>query len=460
MGGTRRGGRGYLFCTAGAFFSPPGRRRAPAPGASQCWRSFLRWRVPPFTFLERNGPHGPSKTLSRPSASPRAVTRRAVGLATIAYVAGLATHMTFSYYLAPLALRAIGVRDHDAWVFAGLAIAMMLTVLPAGRLADRIPRRHVLAAGLALQALVMVPLLLTPPTLAGILAGTLLTGVGLGLMVVSFNSYLADLLAARDVVPTFGLTAALSIVGSALGPLLAALVLRAAPPDALRFAAAPFVVFSIAGTVLALRSPTARGAHPETAPARPPERRPARRVVVPVMVLYVVLGAGYGMTAPYFTVYFLDTLHVAESAWGIALAVGTALSALGAYAFAKLAAQGAGAFVILGTQVVLALACTLFLFPLGALALAGAYLVRSAASNGIGPVMNARLAHAVDARSRAQAQALGSLAWNAGWAVGGAAGGTLLAALGGGAFAFGGALGLAGVAVGLRMLQEPRDDGT
>jgi predicted MFS family arabinose efflux permease len=67
--------------------------------------------------------------------------------------------------------------------------------------------------------------------------------------------------------------------------------------------------------------------------------------------------------------------------------------------------------------------------------------------------MNAHLARAVSSRSRAQAQGFGSLAWNAGWATGGAVGGALLATLGGGAFAFGGALGLAGVAVGLWMLR-------
>src|SRR5436309_497635 len=103
--------------------------------------------------------------------------------------------MTFAYYLAPIALREIGVRDHAAWVFSGLAVAMMLTVLPAGWLADRVPRRRVFAAGLVLQALVMVPLLIQP-TLSGILLGTALTGIGLGLSLVSFNSYVADLLAA------------------------------------------------------------------------------------------------------------------------------------------------------------------------------------------------------------------------------------------------------------------------
>jgi MFS family permease len=339
---------------------------------------------------------------------------------------------------------------------------MMITVVPGGWLADRVPRRRVLAAGLALQALAALPLLALPPSLAGVLTGTALTGAGLGLMLVSFNSYVADLLHASQVTPAFGLASAASVLGSAAGPFLAAALLR----GGLRLAAAPFAILPLAAALAALRLPTARvppaPEPPPDAPARVVARNDSEgqdaslgRVVAPIMAMYVVLGAGYGMTAPYFTTYFLDTVGLSEVAWGIVLALATAASAVGALVMGRLARRHErGPRVVLASQALLALACVAFLLPLGALALSLAVVARYAFSSGVAPVVNARLARSVRFSSRAQAQGYGSLAWNAGWATGGAAGGALLATLGGALFPFGAALGLAGVLMGLALLRR------
>src|SRR5438876_746785 len=77
-------------------------------------------------------------------------------------------------------------------------------------------------------------------------------------------------------------------------------------------AGAPFIALSIFGVMLALALPAApRTTSDVDLTDAAPTRRGARTVIA-VMVTYVVLGAGYGMTAPYFTTYFLDTLHVPD----------------------------------------------------------------------------------------------------------------------------------------------------
>lgn len=377
--------------------------------------------------------------------------RRPLLAATAAYVVGQSAHVTFMYDLVPLALRAGGLAGREAWLFSGVAVAMGLTVVPAGWLADRVPRRRVLRAGVALLALAYAALLV-PASMGALLAGTAASGIGLGLLFVSFQSYVADLLVGPERGAAYGKSAAFGVLAGAAGPFLASLVYgrMGGGVAGVHAAAALFAVITAAALALTWGLPTA--------PRRPVARADARvdlRAISPVMVLYLLVGAGYGMTNPYFAVYFLDHVGIGGEAWGYALAAGTALGAAGSW----LAGQGAqrrGITVALVGQSGVLLASASMLLPLGTAALLAGYLVRSLALSTNAPVVSVTLMERVGESTRAQAHGWSSLAWNAGWAVGGAVGGMALAGLGVASFLVGAAVSFLGVALGTWLLRQTR----
>lgn len=376
-------------------------------------------------------------------------TRRSLSLAIAANICGLAAHTTYMYYLAPIALREGGIVGKDAIAFSLVAVAMGLAVVPAGRLADRIPRRRVMRIGLALLGLSYVALLVEP-SLAAILGGVVASGVGLAFLFVSFGSYVADLLASSERSKAYGAAGALGVLASAAGPALAALTLRLAPAQGLRVNALLFAVTAAIGIALTWSLPTARG---HGASSERGSARDTFRTATPLMALYLVQGAGYGMTAPYFTVYFLDHVGMARDAWGYALAAGTLASAAGSFFAGRLIATFSASRVMLGGQAMLLLSCSLFLFPLPTAALLVGFFGRSLFSTTTGPGVSTLLMERARPERRAEAQSYTSVGWNAGWAIGAALGGWTLARYGGAAFAIGGTLGLAGVAVGVALLR-------
>lgn len=362
--------------------------------------------------------------------------------------------MTFAFYLAPVALRIADVHGRDAWVFAGTAIAGILSAAPAGRLADVWPRRRVIRAGLLLLAVAYAPLLVEP-TFAGVLLATALTGTGLTLLIVAFQAYVADLLAARSMSGAYGQATAVAVVAAALGPLLAAaLFARLDAPTALRASAAVFGLCALAAAALTVQLPAVGLAKRAT---RDRGRlldawRVERATIPPAAVGYVLVGAGSGMASPFFAVHFLDNLETSEAAWGLLLGVGTIASALGSLLVGRLGARIGPERVLVAPQAALALAALAFVAPLPFAALAIAYVARSVFQFTTGPTLGAIMMGRVAESSRGRAHAWATIAWNVGWASGAAFGGLALATLGGALFAVGGAVCLGGALVGAALL--------
>lgn len=373
---------------------------------------------------------------------PLEQARRALWRATLAYVLGWTAHTTFLFYLAPIALRLGGVEGRDLWIFSGTAVASMLAVIPAGRWADRHPRRHVLRAGLLFLAAAYAPLLVAPPGFAPTLAATFLTGTGLAALHVAFNSYVADLLAGPQMSEAYGRSGAYAILASALGPFLAAGIFALLEHDATALTASSllFGLAALAAMLLTLGLPTVR---PEI-PIRPEPAHARRRAIGPAVLIYLFVGAGYGMTNPYFAVFFLDHLAMPRTTWGVLLSLGTLATAMGSLGAGMLTRRASPLRLVVAPQLGLALVSLLLALPLGAPLLGVVYVVRNLLSNTVAPMVSTLVMGRV-AHGRAEAQGWGSLGWNAGWAVGALAGGVLLPRLGGGSFVVGALVGLVGV---------------
>ncbi|MFA5862158.1 MAG: MFS transporter [Candidatus Thermoplasmatota archaeon] len=373
-------------------------------------------------------------------------------VATIAYVLGITAQNTYLFFVAPIALAQHGAQTWGPLVFAGSALATMLAVVPAGQLADRYPRRRVMRAGLALLALAYVPVLLDASAPRGEIIASILSGTGLALLIVSFNSYVADLLAASEMSSAYGRAGAVAILGSASGPFVGALVFHLAPTPAIGLVVC-CVLFGLAGVggmLLSLALPTQARLAADDVPARPAAKSP----VLAVSFLYVLVGVSFGLTTPYFAQYFLEWLSFSPESWGYLLAAGTVASAGAFLVSGALGRRFPMTKLLLGGQALAALATLPFLLPLAAVALGATYVARTFLANGFSPLINALMMSRVPASRRGVAQGWTSAAWNAGWAVGALAGGALLARWGGGAFVAGGTIGLIGAVVGVTMLRR------
>ena len=380
---------------------------------------------------------------------------RPFALATAAYVLGVTAQNSYLFYVAPIALRAAGVVGHDNLAFAASAFATMLTTVPAGRLADRFPRRRVLRIGLALLALAYAPIALAT-ALPNVVLASLLSGAGLAFLATSFFAYVADVLAAQERSVGYGQAGAIAILGSALGPFAGALVFGLAAGNdiaALRTCAALFSLAAIVGLALTLALPH----QPRIFPGPGGVSAFASRTMRGVVALYVILGVAFGLTTPYFSVYFLGPLHMAASTWGVVLAAGTVSSAVGYYAAGRIGRGSRAVPVLLVGQVVGALCVMPFALSTQSFALSAAYVARVLFANMFGPIVSALLMVSVDAGSRATASGWSSLAWNAGWTIGAIAGGPLLDAYGGAVFVAGGALGVVAALASATLLRSTPD---
>ena len=221
----------------------------------------------PTTFAHR--PAERRVTLS-PSASLWVVT------------AAFSTLMAFGTVPTPL-WPLYQVRDHFGPTSVTIAFAAMVagaavTFPTLGHLSDRIGRRKVVVPALLLGvgAAIVIPVW---PSLAGLITGRFLTGVGVGLMASTATAYIADLYRSahpdRPDSPSPGLiSTAANLGGLALGPLLAgALAEWFASP-----LATPYAVFAVAlGIAAALILLT-----PETViPHAAKETRPVRFALRP-----------------------------------------------------------------------------------------------------------------------------------------------------------------------------------
>ncbi|MCT9930195.1 MFS transporter [Planotetraspora sp. A-T 1434] len=145
--------------------------------------------------------------------------------------------------------------------FALLVVGAAASFLGLGHLSDRHGRRRVIVPAL-LTAILAALVLIAWPDLPGLLAGRLLTGVGVGLMASTATTYLSDLYGranpreeGRPVSPVPGIVAtAANLGGLALGPLVAGIIAQWAPQP-LVLTQVAFAAAMAVSLVLVLASP-------------------------------------------------------------------------------------------------------------------------------------------------------------------------------------------------------------
>jgi MFS family permease len=182
--------------------------------------------------------------------------RRAVALVgylfTVVMAGGTLPSPLYPYYVRRLGLTPLLVTV----VFATYAVGVLVALLLLGGVSDRVGRRPVLAAAVAVAA-VSTAVFLLWPTLPGLLLGRVLSGLSVGLTTGTATAALAELHPDRRAATTLATVA--NMGGLGLGPVVSGLLAAALPGPTV----VPFLAFLVLLLpVLGLR------VVPETVPRR------------------------------------------------------------------------------------------------------------------------------------------------------------------------------------------------
>lgn len=350
----------------------------------------------------------------------------------------------FNLYLAALGISppVIGL------VATAASAAGVLAALPAGALSDRLGRRLVIVAGLGLMTLAVTGFLVVRSAPAFIALGAAF-GAGQEAFFVLANPYLSEHSRPEHRNELFALQAAIgnvTTVGAALlGGLLAAAVAALggfdpAGPAAYRVVIATMVVLLVASIAVAWRlgDDRPRGTPPRqpadagpgdvdpSSPDRPSRRRPRRWLAVSdpgffarLLIPGFLISVGAGQLIPFLNLFIqrkfgldLATLNTAFAVAALGTALATLLQPVLARRFGQMgsvvAVQGASIpfLVVLGWVPIL---------PLVLVALT----VRNALMNAANPILSAFAMERARPAERATLSAAMSLAWSAGWVIGG-----------------------------------------
>jgi len=203
----------------------------------------------------------------------RALRDRAYRAAAVANLADGFAAIGVRSAIVPLFVRDVLHRS-AIWTGIGFGVVAVLnaaTLLPAGRLADRLGRRPVIVAGCLVSAggLVMLALL---PGLGGYLAALAIFGLGSGLLDVGPAAMLGDILGGRGgtVVASYQMA---GDIGAVTGPVTAGYLV-----DVASYGAAFGLAAGVLGmaAVLGLAAPETRWRDRPVTPAGRPEGRPDR----------------------------------------------------------------------------------------------------------------------------------------------------------------------------------------
>ncbi|MFJ8677137.1 MFS transporter [Streptomyces sp. NPDC093589] len=201
----------------------------------------------PHTAAPGRAPSGQSTSLgtSRPGKSPYPALLTVTYLLFTVMLGGTLPTPLYPLYAQRLGLSPLVV----ALVFAAYALGILGPLLFAGGLSDQIGRRKVLVPAVAIGILSCVVFAVSP-TLPGLLAGRILSGISVGLTTGAATAYLGEL---HPRPPRAALVAAVTnMAGLGVGPLLSGFLITHAPHPLITPYAALAVLLLPGALVLAL----------------------------------------------------------------------------------------------------------------------------------------------------------------------------------------------------------------
>jgi MFS family permease len=304
------------------------------------------------------------------------------------------------------------------------AFGIALVALPAGRLADRWGRRRALLLGGVLDGLSLVVRASTLKP-AVILTTSFLAGGGQALLAIAAAPFIAEHSTERERTHLFSAFFAIAllsgVVGNLLGgwlpPALAALPAPWAPSRLIAYRESLLVGAAIA---LSAAIPLARLPGLAEGPVPHHDRRLTRedaRMLAPIGLNAVLIGAGAGLVIPFMNLYFARRFHCSSAQIGSFFSAAQVVTALASLLGPGLARRLGKLRTAVGSE----LLSLPFLVTLGAeshLSIAvGAFLMRATLMQASTPLLNAFVMEVLPPELRARSTSITNMLWNVGWAM-------------------------------------------
>ncbi len=329
-----------------------------------------------------------------------------------------------------------GVDSGHVGLIIGLSgLAMIISAIPFGLMSDRLGRKRLLLAGLALLPFSMfICSLSTDPNLY--LVAAIISGVAEGAILSTWNAMIADQTNVDNREMAFSMSfivnGALSGLGFAL-PLAFPLLMDIGGWTSVQLHSWTFVLLGL----VTLLSPVTvhhllRDYH-DTAPSAKLRRgsflkERSKKTLLRFSINNTLIGLGAGLIIPLIPTWFFLRYGIPDSFSGPLLALSSLSIGVAAIFSPRLAQRYGQVPAIVMTQGFSTIFMLAIPFVPGAIYAGAVYLVRSAMMNMAGPIMDSYLMGIVDKEDRGLASAINSIVWRVPNSVTTVIGGAMLAA--------------------------------
>ncbi len=348
-----------------------------------------------------------------------------LGAVFLAWLAQGVGQVVFNLYLVEA-----GFRES----FVGTAISVtglgvVVVALPAGWLAERWGTGRCLVLGALLEGLGMVvrSTVLHP---APILMAAFLTGTGQALLAIAAAPFISENSTSRERTHLFSAFFAVElmagVVGSAIGGSLPGLVRAAAGVDLLLAYRVTLIVGGLASMSAAIPVAILRPGPPVPHETVAGSDAGGSRLLVPIGIFALMIGAGAGLVIPFMNLYFATRFNCSAAQIGLFFSVAMILTAAAALIGPVIARSFGNLRTAIGSQ----LLSLPFLVSLGAerqLGLAvGAFWIRATLMQAATPLLQSLIMQEVPPQLRARSTSVLNLLWNIGWALSSTASGRII----------------------------------
>ena len=305
------------------------------------------------------------------------------------------------------------------------ALALVIMLVPAGLISDRLGRKNLIVIGTLLTIC-----LLTMRSLAtseqSILALAFCTGLVWAFVQVSGVPFLAENSSAQERMHLFSIHFSLVTIANVLGNLFGGILadtfqLFGMPVvESIRFSLLVGCCIFLVGIpfMLKVKIPTrkVRLASKAEKTSKPNFKRNLKMIVL-FSISNCLIGIGAGLVIPYLNLYFANRFEAANSTIGFILALGSAMTAVAMLLGPKLVARVGKVNALLIFQFASIPFLFLSAFTNSLMLAAIGFLMRQALMNAGNPITSAIAMEVVDDRYKGFANSVNQMIFNVGWAL-------------------------------------------
>jgi predicted MFS family arabinose efflux permease len=315
----------------------------------------------------------------------------------------------------------IGISSSNIGLLLGVnGVAMILTAIPFGILADRIGRKRILVVSLSLIPLTLLIYAFTKE-ITFLLVGSAIAGAAEGAFLSAWNAMIADLTLAGNRTKAFSMSFIYNGSFTSLGftlPFLIPFLIPVTGWDSYTLHSAFFVVLAVLAAISPIMLHRLLRDVEENIRKRVPGEKQLARIKGPYMrrmlkfsIFNSLIGLGAGLVIPLVPTWLYLKYGIPDSLTGPMLAVCTIFMGLASLFSGRIAEKYGPVKAIAFTQGMSTIFMLAIPFMPGAAPAAIAYFIRAALMNMAGPILDSYLMGIVTAEERGLASAINSIIW-------------------------------------------------